>query len=290
MSDYEFLIYEQNGPVVTLTMNRPEALNALSRQLEDEIHAALDEARDDESARAIILTGAGRAFSSGYDISASGSPDSPRSKRVPSSTYLRTHWDGAMRNPDMMMHIMQLSKPVIAAVNGWCIGGGFWYSLACDITIASDQATFGQPEVRMISNSTVLFALLAGWKEAHRYTLTGDHFDAKEALRIGVVNEVVPHDQLMDHANALAHRLALVPPDSLRLNKAITTYGLEAAGLRNALNANAFLSTLVEASNDGPDVEHLERAREENGFRGFMEARDGPFMPEPFGPRSKPRE
>jgi len=290
MSEYEFLIYEQNGPVVTLTLNRPEALNALSRQLEDEMHAALDEARDDESARAIILTGAGRAFSAGYDISGGGSPDSPRSQRVPSSRYLRTHWDGAMRNPDMMMHIMQLPKPVVAAVNGWCIGGGFWYSLACDITIASDQATFGQPEVRMISNSTVLFALLAGWKEAHRYTLTGDHFDAQEALRIGVVNEVVPHDQLMDHVTALANRLALVPPDSVRLNKAITTYGLEAAGLRNALNANAFLSTLVEASNDGPDVEHLERAREEHGFRGFMEARDGPFMPEPFGPRSKPRE
>ena len=142
----------------------------------------------------------------------------------------------------------------------------------------------------MTSNSTVLFALLAGWKEAHRYTLTGDHFDAQEALRIGVINEVVPHDQLMDRAMAMAHRLALVPPDSLRLNKAITTYGLEAMGLRTALNTNAFLSTLVEASNDGPDVEHLERAREERGFRGFMEARDGPFTPEPFGPRSKPRE
>ena len=195
-----------------------------------------------------------------------------------------------MRNPDMMMHIMELPKPVIAAVNGWCIGGGFWYSLACDITIASDKATFGQPEVRMTSNSTVLFALLAGWKEAHRYTLTGDHFDAQEALRIGVVNEVVPHDQLMERAMAMAHRLALVPADSLRLNKAITTYGLEAMGLRTALNTNAFLSTLVEASNDGPDVEHLERAREERGFRGFMEARDGPFTPEPFGPRSKPVE
>ncbi len=290
MGDYEFLRYEQDGAVVTLTLNRPEALNALSPPLERELHEALDEASADDSARSIVLTGAGRAFSAGYDISASGAPDSPRSQRIPSSRFLRTHWDGAMRNPDMMVHIMELSKPVIAAVNGWCIGGGFWYSLACDITIASDQATFGQPEVRMTSNSTVLFALLAGWKEAHRYTLTGDHFDAQEALRIGVINEVVPHDQLMDRAMAMAHRLALVPPDSLRLNKAITTYGLEAMGLRTALNTNAFLSTLVEASNDGPDVEHLERAREERGFRGFMEARDGPFTPEPLGPRSKPRE
>ncbi len=207
---------------------------------------------------------------------------------MPTGPFLREHWHRAMRNPDMIMHLMELPKPVIAAVNGWCIGGGFWYSLACDITLASDQAVFGQPEVRMISNTNVLFALLAGWKQAHRYALTGDHFDAQEALRIGVVNEVVPHEQLMDRATALARRLAQVPPDSVRLNKAITTYGLEAMGLRNALNVNAFLSTLVEASNDGPDVAHLERARAERGFRGFMEARDGPFTPEPFGPRSRP--
>jgi enoyl-CoA hydratase/carnithine racemase len=105
-----------------------------------------------------------------------------------------------------------------------------------------------------------------------------------------VINEVVPHEQLMERALALANRLALVPPDAVRLNKAITTYGLEAMGLRNALNVNAFLSTLVSASNDGPDIEHLEKARAEGGFRAFLDARDGPFVPEPFGPRSKARE
>lgn len=286
MADYEFVIYEQDGPVVTITLNRPDVLNALSRPLEDELHAALDEADADDAVRSIVLTGAGRAFSSGYDIS--GGEGGGR-ERVPSSEFLRGWWQSATRNPGMMMHVMELSKPVIAAVNGWCIGGGFWYSLACDITIASEEAVFAQPEVRMTSNSTVLFALLAGWKNAHRYTLTGDHFDAQEALRIGVVNEVVPPDQLMERAHALARRIALVPRDSVRLNKATTTYGLEAMGLRSALNTNAFLSTLVEASDDGPDVERLEQARKEGGFRAFLEARDGPFIPEPFGPRSRPR-
>ncbi|MDA0365742.1 MAG: enoyl-CoA hydratase/isomerase family protein [Chloroflexi bacterium] len=288
MTDYEFLLREQDGAVLTLTLNRPEALNALSRALEEELHAALDAAAADDSVRVIVLTGAGRAFSAGYDIS--GASGGPVRERQPVSGFLRSHWNSAMRNPDMMMHIMQLPKPVIAAINGWCVGGGFWYSLACDITIASDRAVFAQPEVRMISNTTVLFALLAGWKHAHRYALTGDHFDAQEALRIGVINEVVPHDQLMERSYALAHRLAQVPPDSVRLNKAITSYGLEAMGLRNALNVNGMLSALVEASNDGPDVEHLERARAERGFRGFMEARDGPFTPEPFGPRAQPRD
>ncbi len=286
MAEYEHLLYEQDDHVVTITLNRPEALNALSRPLETELHVALDAAAADESVRAIILTGAGRAFSAGYDISAG---EGAGRARVPSGPFLRAGYQSSMRNPNLMMHVMELTKPVIAAVHGWCIGGGFWYALACDITLAADNAVFAQPEIRMISNSTVLFAILAGWKAAHRYTLTGDHFDAAEALRLGVVNEVVPADQLMDRARALAHRLALVPPDAVRLNKAITTYGLEAMGLRNALNVNAFLSTLVSASNDGPDVEHLEEARKAGGFRAFLEARDTPFLPEPGGPRSRPR-
>ena len=292
MADYEFVLYEEDGPVVTVTLNRPEALNALSRPLEGELHAALDEADGDDSVRAIVLTGAGRAFSSGYDI-AGGDEDGEGGgarERVPSGEFLRAQWQSSKRNPGLMMHIMELSKPVIAAVNGWCVGGGLWYALACDITLAADDAVFAQPEVRMVSNSSVLFALLAGWKHAHRYALTGDHFDAQEALRIGVVNEVVPADQLLEHAMALARRIALVPRDSVRLNKAITVYGLEAMGLRNALNVNAFLSTIVQASNDGPDIEHLAEARQEGGLRAFLAARDGPFRPEPFGPRSRPRD
>lgn len=292
MGDYQFLIYDQDGPVVTVTLNRPEALNALSRGLEDELHAALDEADADASSRAIVLTGAGRAFSAGYDISGGGGEGGggPGGSRSPTSAYLRGWWANTMRNPPMMMHIMELGKPVIAAINGWCVGGGFWYALACDISIASEQATFAQPEVRMGSNSTALFAAIAGWKNAHRYTLTGDHFDAQEALRIGVVNQVVPHEQVLETAQALARRIALVPADSVRLNKAITSYAMQAMGLRNALNVGAFISTVAEASSDGPDVEHLEQARAEGGMRAFLDARDGPFIPEPFGPRSQPRE
>ncbi|MDA0351762.1 MAG: enoyl-CoA hydratase-related protein [Chloroflexi bacterium] len=134
-----------------------------------------------------------------------------------------------------------------------------------------------------------LFAILCGWKNAHRYALTGDHFDAAEALRIGAINEVVPHDHLMERARELALRLAKVPAESVRLNKAITTYGLEAMGLRSALNMNGVISAIVEAENDGPDTEHLDKAQAEGGFGAFLKARDDPFRPEPFGPRSQPR-
>lgn len=285
MPNFQEILYEVNGPVLTITLNRPDVLNALSPDLERELHEALDQSKTDETVRSIVVTGAGRAFSAGYDISG----DSSSRPRLPTSAHLKRWWDSSMRNPDMMVNLMSHPKPIIAAVNGWCIGGGFWYSLACDITLASDQATFGQPEVRMTSNSTVLFSLLCGWKNAHRYALTGDHFDAAEALRIGAVNEVVPHDQLLERARQLALRLAKVPAESVRLNKAITTYGLDAMGLRAALNMNGVLSALVEASNDGPDVEHLAKAQSEGGFAAFLKARDEPFRPEPFGPRSKPQ-
>ncbi len=281
--DYEFIMVSRDDTVATITLNRPDMMNALSHRLEWELHHALDAVDADPTARVIVLTGAGRAFSAGYDFD----EDIPGDDATAASG-LRNWLDINQRSTEGFMHVMELSTPVIAAVNGWCLGGGFWYALCSDITIASEDATFGQPEVRGISSSSVLFALLAGWKNAHRYTLTGDHFDAAEALRMGLVNEVVPADELLERACALAGRIAMVPADSVRLNKAITTYGLEAMGLRNAHNVMAFLATIAHASADSPEVRHLDEAFRKGGIRAFLEARDRPFQPEPGGPRSRP--
>lgn len=287
---YEHVLYDKDGKVVTITLNRPQALNALSPQLEAELHQALDEADADDEVRAIILTGAGRAFCSGYDLSGSeNSTPRPDPKTAPIADYIRSWARGDLASINKYFHLWYVSKPIIAAVNGWCMGGGFWYSLACDITIASDQAVFAQPEVRHTDNSTFLLAALCGWKVANRYALTGDHIDAQEALRIGAINEVVPHDQLMSRARALAHRLALVPEPSVRYNKYVTTLGLEAAGLRAGMLVNAQLSALVHASHN-PFQEELNKVSREQGLRAFLQLRDGPFLPEPFGPRSRPRE
>ena len=280
--DYEFVTLSQDDAVVTITLDRPEAMNAISHRLERELHHALDAADADPTARVIVLTGSGRAFSAGYDFDEDAQGDD-----ATSASTLR-HWlDVNQRSTEGFMHVMELSTPVIAAVNGWCLGGGFWYALCSDITIASENATFGQPEVRGISSSSILFAVLAGWKNAHRYTLTGDHFDAAEALRMGIVNEVVPAGELLDRAYALARRIAMVPADSVRLNKAITIYGLEAMGLRNAHNVMALLATIAHASGDSPEVRHLNEAFRRGGIRAFLDARDGPFQPEPGGPRSR---
>jgi enoyl-CoA hydratase len=183
------------------------------------------------------------------------------------------------------MHMWRLGKPIIAAVNGWAMGGGFWYQLAADITIASDRAVFAQPEVRHISNSTYLFAALCGWKNANRWALTGDHFDAQEALRIGMVNEVVPHEELAARVRALAARMALVPEPSLRLNKAITMMGMQAAGLYSGLLMEGALGALAHASHND-ERERLFEIQRAQGLKAYLDARDGPFQPEPMGPKS----
>ena len=186
-----------------------------------------------------------------------------------------SHWE----------HMWRLGKPIIAAVNGWAMGGGFWYQLAADITIASDHAVFAQPEVRHISNTSFLFAALCGWKAANRWALTGDHFDAQEALRIGMVNEVVPHDELMETARALAKRIALVPEPSVRLNKAITMQGMQAAGVHAGLLVEGALGALAHTSHNEYREKLFEIQREE-GMKAYLDKRDGPFQPEPMGPRS----
>jgi enoyl-CoA hydratase len=287
---YKDLIYSVEGKVATVTLNRPERMNALSRPLEAEMRAAFDEADADRNVRAIILTGAGAAFSAGYDQAAAPAsgvrPSDPKGKSH--AEYIE-HWerlDG--QRIDNWTHLWSLGKPVIAAVNGWAMGGGFWWQLACDLTIASDKAVFAQPEVRHISNTSYLLTALCGWKVANRWALTGDHFDAQEAYRIGMINEVVPHDELMPRARALAERIALVPEPSIRLNKAIAMKGIQAAGLHSALLLEGALGALVHSSHN-EEREKLFEAQRSKGLKAYLDLRDGPFHPEPMGPKSKPR-
>lgn len=270
---------ERDGPVAVLRLNRPEALNAITPAMESGLHAALDLADADESIRAIVLAGGGKAFCSGYDFGETGEFDT-QAERL--AHWWRVH-AGA---PDRHFHLMELSTPVIAAVRGWCLGGGFWYALAADITFAGEDAVFGQPEIRELGNSSVLFALLAGWKNAYRYSLTGDHFDAHEALRIGIVNEVVASDEVEARAIDLARRIAQVPATSVRLNKAITAMGLDAMGVRAALRTAGLVSIVLHGSADSRELEDLRRVRQEDGMRASLRYRDDPFRPEPGGPRS----
>jgi len=291
MPDYENILYEKQRGGVLITLNRPEALNALSPDLVQELHSAFTEAENDPEIRAIVLTGAGRAFSAGFDIAGDRAPNVwpygiPEGSSV---AELLDRWRTQDR-PDKWMHLWELNKPVIAAVNGWCMGGGSWYALFSHMTYASENAVFSQPEVRMISNTSFIWTLNAGYKNALRYSLTGDHIDAEEALRIGIINQVVPQDELIDHCFSIVERIALVSPETVKINLHVATMGLEMMGFRNAMVLNGELSALVHSSRREDVLRPLEEAREQGGMRGFLQQRDGPFQPEPFGPRSAKKE
>ncbi len=291
MPDYEHILYEVQGTTCLVTLNRPETLNAITQPMERDLHAALDVADADDDVRVIIIQGAGRAFSSGYDIATfqDTDPVSMIAKGSSAADHV-SRWFYHDRNMlTNQTHILELSKPVIACVHGWCMGGGNWLSLTCDMTFCSADAVFAQPEVRQISNTSFLWVLMAGYKNALRYSLTGDHIDAQEAFRIGLVNEVFDdREAMMAEAFRLAERIAMVSPETVAANKYIATLGLEMMGLRNAITTNWLLSSVAHSS-QRPDYNRreMEDAAAEGGMRGFLEVRDGPFRPEPFGPRSE---
>jgi enoyl-CoA hydratase len=290
---YEHILYEKMRQGVLITLNRPDRLNALSAELRDELHRGFDEAAADPEVRAIVLTGAGRAFSAGADMGAGERAEPTWPSGLPEGTSVAEfldRWHTTDRvTIQRLQHMWELPKPVIGAINGWCLGAGSWYALTTHLTIASEQAVFGQPEVRHISNTNFIWTLLAGFKNALLYSLTGDHIDAQEALRIGLVNKVVPPDQLLDDCFRIVERIALVSPETIKLNLAVSTRGLAMMGLYNAWSLNAELASFAHTSMREDYRRHLEEARKQGGMRAFIEARDGPFQPEPFGPRAKRR-
>ena len=292
MPDYETILYEKQRKGVLITLNRPEVLNAISREMEAELRRAFAEADADPEVRAVVLTGAGRAFSSGYDIGAGRQLVWPYG--VPEDTNIadRIEYQRSRDRSenDCLLQIWEMGKPVIAAVNGWCLAGVSWYALACHMTFASDQAVFGQPEVRMGDDTNFFWVLNAGYKKALRYALTGDHIDAQEAERIGLITDVVPHDDLLETCFKIVDRIAMTAPQTVKINLQVATQGLNMMGLRNALLHNNELKAMAHLSRSLEFFEPLDRAQRSGGLREFLQMRDGPFQPEPFGPRSKPRE
>ena len=172
-------------------------------------------------------------------------------------------------------------------MSGWCLGAGSWLALTCHITIAADDAVFGQPQVRHGANTDFIWVALAGFKNALRYSLTGDHVDAKEALRIGLVNQVVAKEQLLETCFQFVERVAHVPPETVKINLHISTLGMEMMGLRKAWTLNAELAAMARLTKREEFNKRLEDAKKKGGLAAFLHERDAPFQPEPFGPHAK---
>ena len=292
MSTYRNLLYEKRRCGALVTLDRPERRNALDRALLEDLDAALAEARDDPEVRGVVLTGAGGCFSAGEDMSREGAPDTVWPQALPEGVPLYREFD-ELRDRDReemlrrRLYRWEYPKPIIAAVHGWCLGAASWLALTCHLTVAADDAVFGQPQVRHAAGTDFIWVMLAGPKNALRYALTGDHVDAREALRIGLVNEVVPREDLLEECFRMVERVALVPPETVKINLAIATQGLEMMGLHKAWLLNAELSAMARLTKREEFNKRLEDARKRGGLRAFFEARDRPFQPEPFGPRSR---
>lgn len=292
MTSYKSILYEKQRRGVLITLNRPKVLNAMSDELCDELDGALREAREDAEIRAIVLTGAGGVFSAGEDVSEVEGHETAWPYGIPEGTSLVYEYDDR-RDKDRLtilgsqLYRWEYPKPIIGAVSGWCLGAASWLALTCHLTIAADDALFGQPQVRHGAGTDFIWVVLAGFKNALRYSLTGDPIDACEALRIGLVNKVVPREKLLDECFALVERIALVPPETIKINLQVSTLGLEMMGLLKAWTLNAELSTMARFSKREEFNRRLEEARKRGGLSAFFEARDTPFQPEPFGPQSQ---
>jgi enoyl-CoA hydratase/carnithine racemase len=286
MAEYKNVIYEKREHVAIITNNNPERLNALSLGLKKDINDAMMEANNDTDVRAIIWTGAGRAFSAGANMGGRGDDDGGTSD--PSLQGLVGNVISAEEYREWGLRWQAvITKPIIGAINGYALGRGFEYALHSDMLIASERAVFGAPEIRhgTIAATRLPFFVSPQW--AKRIILTGDHTSAATALRIGLVIDVVPHEELMDAAFALAKRFTYIPPYAIRFNKRMIDGTLEAMGMNSALAYSSMVDAIGHATQkeqplirvtDGVD---LKKIQEEEGVRAYIHARDQPFGPSP---------
>jgi enoyl-CoA hydratase len=221
MPEYKNLIVEQKDAVLIVKVNREQALNALNKETVAELQQLFSYHWSDDAVRCVIITGAGeKAFVAGADI------------REMVDLDVRSGTDLAACGQYLMKTIQNFPKPVIAAVNGFALGGGCELAMACDIRLASEKAKFGQPEVTLGIipgyGGTQRLPRLVGRGKAMQLILTGDMIDAKEAHRIGLVDEVYPPDELMDKAMEMANLICSRPPIAIALGKECINRGLDA--------------------------------------------------------------
>jgi enoyl-CoA hydratase len=263
------LLTEDLGPVRRLTMNRPKALNALSGELIDAMSAALDAAATDENVRVLILRGAGRAFCAGYDLAEDA--DAGTKDSVGWYTELK-------QSADEMLKFFDHPKPIIAQVQSFCLAGGCDLMMVCDLTVCSDDAKFGEPEIRFGSGVvTMVMPWLLGARKAKELLFTGqDRVDAQEALRIGLVNKVVPVAELDAATLALAEQIAINDPFAVSMQKKAINAVWEQAGFRQAIEANVALDTLIETA-DLPERTEFRKITLDKGLKEAIAWRDGRF-------------
>ncbi len=272
--EYQAILYEKKETIAYITLNRPEKLNALSQEMMAELRHVLNDIDGDDAVRVVILTGAGRAFSAGFDISGESADGDGREiyERQPDE------WRQSLKqNIDTFLLIWNLSKPVIAAINGYALAGACELAQLCDIKIASSEAVLGEPEIRFGTGPPLLITPFSvGLAKAKELLLTGDMIDAHEAERLGMINRVVPPDRLMEECERTARKLTKIAQVGLKLNKIAVNRALEGMGFLSAIQHNLELVVQFDISRT-PEQEQFNSIRAERGLRAALDWRDERF-------------
>lgn len=268
---YETILLERHDAVALLTLNRKARLNAMNATMLHEFHRAMDELEADDTVRAVVLTGAGASFCSGFDLQ-------EQAARPPAGV---AEWRSVLRRDfAAIMRFWHSPKPTIAAVRGACLAGGCELALACDITIAAEDAVFGEPELRFGAGIVVmLLPWLVGPKRAKQIILTGDDkISARRAEAMGLVNEVVPVGTELDRALKIAADLAVIDAMALRETKRALNRAYEIMGMGEALEAALDIDLQIEGQGTADKRQFLEIARRD-GLRAALAWRDARFSP-----------
>lgn len=275
---YAHMLYETDGPIAYLTFNRPQSLNAINQAMARDLCRAMDDVARAPDVRVAVIRGAGRAWSAGHDLKQHA--DDPITSALGWRPIL-------IEDVAMDLSVWDCPKPVIAQVHGYCLGGACDLAAMCDLTVAAEDAVFGEPEVRLGSGPvTMILPYLLGSKKARELLYTGDTIDAREALASGLVNRVVPRDRLDAETRALALKVARTPPEIIALTKAPINRVFELMGLRQACAANVDASAMLNAV-DVPELREFSRIYKEEGLKAALAWRDGMFAERGAGAASQ---
>jgi len=258
MTDFEDIIYEKRDGVAKITFNRPEVYNALRLKMIEELNAAFEDADGDKSLVAVVVTGKGEAFCAGGDLS------------IFKDFSLENGRELAAQCLKLANLMRGMGKPIIAAVNGFCMGWGLEFVVFCDLAIASENAQFEQPELRVGScpmfGATQMFPLIMGDKRAREAIFLSKRYDAAEAERVGLINKVVPKDKLEEEVHAWCKRLSGMSPQSLRTAK--IALGVIPDLLHSALRHSILLAPMLWATPESKEA-----------MTAFAEKRKADFSP-----------
>jgi enoyl-CoA hydratase len=281
--DLETVRYSVDDGIARIVLNRPERLNAITRQLTADLRTAVAAANDDDGVRVMVLSGAGRAFCAGYDLDWGTKAEDAAQRAAAGQWDPVRDYLGMSRNVRAFMSLWESPKPVIAQVHGWCVGGGTDMALCSDLIFMAEDAHIGYPPARVWGEpTTVMWVYRLGLEHAKRLMLTGESLTGAEAERLGLASKAVHADKLADEVDAMARKLATIPSNQLAMSKLLVNQAYENMGLRSSQLLGTVFDGIARHTPEG--IAWRDLAMQE-GFREAVRRRDAPFGD--YGERAK---